>query len=138
MTRCLGWDQTLGGARCGAAYRQGGYLCETCSGAHYAYGDGSCAACPISAPFIVRYRGLLIIMFVFIGLLLLVYAMLATLVRLVGGTLLSTAGHAGSLFAWAVTTVQSVAQVSVFGWCRDVYSTRCLQRVITRVPFLFL
>lgn len=57
--RCVGWDSLAGQTRCGAAYRQGSYLCGTCAAGSYAVGDGSCARCPTIAGAWDRYRGLL-------------------------------------------------------------------------------
>lgn len=58
---------------------QGSYLCETCADGYYAFGDNTCAACPKAASFIARYRGLFIVVFVILGLLLLVYGLLGGL-----------------------------------------------------------
>ena len=53
---CEGWNSTTGLSQCGAAYRQGSYLCESCADGYYPASDGSCSACPPSGTTWARYR----------------------------------------------------------------------------------
>lgn len=80
--------------------------------ADYPVGDGSCEACPRNRTGWDQYKGLLSILAAVLGLVLVLYALLLLLVHYVGGTLSATAGHAGQLLAWTITTLQGVAQVA--------------------------
>jgi len=58
LVKCGGWSVREGAVQCGSPYRAGSYLCGACAPAHYPYGDGSCAACPVVAGAWDRYRGM--------------------------------------------------------------------------------
>jgi hypothetical protein len=110
--RCMGWDPASGSTVCGAAYRQGSYLCEACAASCYAVGDGTCKFCPIGLSAWQSYRGLLLIIIGLAGCVPFVYGVLVAIVRRYGGTITSTASYAMQLGAWAIFTLQSAAQVA--------------------------
>ena len=79
---------------------------------YYLDGTGDCLACPIVASSWDGYRGLVIIVSTFFGLVAVTYVLLALLAWHNGGSIVSTMGHAGQLLTWAVLTLQGVAQVA--------------------------
>lgn len=123
---------------CGVAYRQGSLRCDTCgelrggvaprlqttrfsalpglpdlsAEKYYLDGTGDCAACPRNVASWESYSGLVNILAAVIGLVGVAYVLFALLARYYGGSILSTMGHAGQLFAWAVLMLQGVAQVA--------------------------
>ena len=58
--RCVGWDIERSRTSCGAVYRPGSYLCESCAEGAYATDDGGCVLCPLDLGPWAQYSGILI------------------------------------------------------------------------------
>lgn len=79
---------------------------------YYLDGTGDCLACPRNLASWDSYSGLVNILAAAIGLVAVAYVLFALLARYYGGSVFSTMGHAGQLFAWAVLMLQGLAQVA--------------------------
>jgi hypothetical protein len=98
--RCAGWNTLTGRTQCGPTYRQGSYLCESCSVGAYAFGDGSCRMCPVVTGAWDRYSGLLILLSAIVGFALAVYVCLFLFISSVGGTITNGAKNLVTLTIW--------------------------------------
>lgn len=72
---------------CGEGYLAGSALCGACARSYFPAVDGTCMACPKVDSAWARYSGLLVIVASLVGLVLVVWAALALLVVIRGGTL---------------------------------------------------
>ena len=97
--RCANVSPTPGGTVCAAE-------------ASFPDGTGGCSACPHDKTSWSAYQGLVFILCGVFGFVGIVYLLLTLLVARYGGSIRSTAGHAGQLLAWAITMLQGVAQVA--------------------------
>ena len=82
--------------------------------AYVSHPDGTrgCSACPHDQTSWSAYQGPVFIFWGVFGFVGIVYLLLALLGAHFGGSIRSTAGHAGQLLAWAITMLQGVAQVA--------------------------
>jgi len=113
-----------GASLCGHGYLQGSYLCTACAPRFFLEDSGACTACPVLASAWQRYSGLLYICMAIVGIVALVYAILAILVFCVGGTITGGLFRMSNLALWALmcaqvrvrvlSCTQSVAQSHVF------------------------
>jgi hypothetical protein len=76
-----------GSVNCGEGYLAGSALCGACARSYFPAVDGTCMACPEVDSAWARYSGLLVIVACLAGLVLVVWAALALLVVVRGGTL---------------------------------------------------
>ena len=110
--KCGGWNVSQGAVRCGQPYQAGSPLCGACARGYYLPGDGSCAACPIVAGLWSRYRTVILLLCLTLGVALAVGLMLVALVACYGGTLGGSARLLLDLAQWSVAALQTVAQAA--------------------------
>ena len=120
LTRCLGWNATVGASECGPGYLQGSFLCGSCETGFYGDPSGACAPCPVLASSWQRYAGVIFVILVVVALVVFVWAVLVLLVKLRGGTIMGGARRLVSLAVWALLA----AQVSVCYEMLPIYPTR--------------
>jgi hypothetical protein len=110
--RCTGWNVTIGATLCGVGYLQGSFLCSACEPSYYLQDDATCASCPVLTSAWDRYRSLMYILIVLLGIVALVWAGLWTLVRMRGGTLAGGAVRMVQLGVWGFMAAQVVASAA--------------------------
>lgn len=110
--KCGGWGIAAGSVRCGTSYRPGSYLCGTCANRFYPYGDGSCAACPLILSAWDRFRGVIMLLAGVAVAAACVGALLVTLVKVAGGTLVGSVSLLAGLVQWSILAVQTVSQAA--------------------------
>lgn len=104
--RCLGWNITLGASQCGTGYLQGSFACSACSRGYYQDDAGACSACPYLGTAWQRYGQLLYVCAAIIGIVVFVYALLALMVCVVGGTIAGGLFRMSNLAMWALMCAQ--------------------------------
>jgi hypothetical protein len=80
--------------------------CSACAKSYYVADDGTCAACPPRLTAWQQYQGLLYIGVAVVAIVILVYAFLAVIVCVQGGTITGGLFRMSNLALWALSTAQ--------------------------------
>ena len=105
--RCVGWSAATGSTRCGAGYRTGSFLCDSCAPQYYEDTDGSCIPCPVLLDAWGKFRGILILISIVIGIAIFIFAILLLTVLYAGGSVSGGVGRALALVVWSISAVQA-------------------------------